>query len=108
MLKGLELKVGELNIQNEFWGAGHSRDNIVSLIPQDSVLFGGCMIKEVGAGKGNLADADIGQWPLTVEKIKAEYPTLKYIIPGHGATGGMELLDYTVEMFTSEDSVNVN
>ena len=96
----LELKVGELSIHNEFFGAGHSRDNIVSLIPQDSVLFGGCMIKEVGAGKGNLADADIGQWPLTVEKIKAEYPTLKYIIPGHGATGGMELLDYTVEMFS--------
>ncbi|MEM6632136.1 MAG: subclass B1 metallo-beta-lactamase, partial [Bacteroidota bacterium] len=100
----LELSVGNIAIHNTFFGEGHSRDNIVSHIPTDSVLFGGCMIKEVGAGKGNLADANLEQWPQTVAKIKAQYPNLQHIVPGHGEVGGMELLEYTIEMFAEGDS----
>ena len=101
----LELSVGDLAIHNTFFGEGHSRDNIVSYVPADSVLFGGCMVKEVGAGKGNLADANIDQWPQTVARIKAQYPNLQYIVPGHGKVGGVELLDFTIEMFTPQDTV---
>ncbi len=68
-------------------------------IPGEKVLFGGCLIKEVGAGKGNLGDANTEEWPDTVRKIKQAYPEVKYVVPGHGKVGGLELLDYTIGRF---------
>jgi metallo-beta-lactamase class B len=93
------LSIGGSVVENRFLGEGHSKDNIVSYIPSEQVLFGGCMIKESNAGKGNLADANVGDWPQTVAKVKAQYPDAKFIIPGHGKSGGKELLDYTMELF---------
>ena len=57
------------------------------------------MIKEVGAPKGFLGDANIKEWPATVEKIKQQYPNAKIVIPGHGKQGGSELFDYTIKLF---------
>ena len=96
----LILKIKNKTVINRYLGPGHTVDNVISYVPEESVLFGGCMIKEVGAGKGNLKDANLQQWPITVKKIKSEYPNLNYIIPGHGKIGGTELLDYTIELFT--------
>lgn len=95
----LELKVGEETVVNRFMGAGHTVDNIVSYIPEKEALFGGCLVKSMGAGKGNLEDANIKEWSNTVEKIKAAYPNLRIVIPGHGEPGDIKLLDYTAEMF---------
>ena len=67
--------------------------------PSENILFGGCLIKELEATKGFLGDANVGDWSKTVEKIKKEYPNLKIVIPGHGAIGGSELLDYTIQLF---------
>lgn len=105
--KKLTLTLGDLEVHNSFFGPGHSYDNIVSYVPSDSVLFGGCMVKALGAGRGNLADADTLAWPETVTEIKAQYPSLKQVIPGHGKVGGVELLAYTVEMFSQEDAAGV-
>ena len=95
----LELNVGNKKIINEFLGEGHTTDNIIAYFPTDQVLFGGCLIKEVNAGKGNLADANTKAWPTTVNKIKSKYREANIIIPGHGKQGGPELLDYTIELF---------
>ena len=94
-----EIPIGRKKVINRFFGEGHTRDNIVSYIPDENVLFGGCMIKELGAGKGNLEDANILAWAETVNEIKLEYPQLRIVIPGHGEAGNIELLDYTIEMF---------
>ena len=48
------------------------------------------MLKEIGAGKGNLEDANVDDWAATVEKLKAQYPDTKIVIPGHGKSGGTE------------------
>ncbi|UTW66209.1 subclass B1 metallo-beta-lactamase [bacterium SCSIO 12643] len=93
------ISVGGKIIVNRYFGPGHTEDNIVSYIPEEDVLYGGCMIKSVGAGKGNLEDANVKEWSVSVGRIKTEYPQLKYVIPGHGKYGGMELLDYTIEKF---------
>jgi metallo-beta-lactamase class B len=93
------LKVGSISVQVGYFGAGHTRDNVVAYVPSEKILFGGCLIKEIGAGKGNLEDADENAWPLTVHKVKAKYPTVKLIIPGHGKVGGVDLLDYTSNLF---------
>ncbi len=95
----LELQVGKQTVINTHFGEGHTKDNLVSYVPQEEVLFGGCLIKSLKSGKGNLADANTDEWSNTVRKIKQAYPTLKHVIPGHGRFGGADLLDYTVAMF---------
>jgi metallo-beta-lactamase class B len=95
----LELMLGNEKVINRYFGPGHTRDNIVSYVPVDEVLFGGCMIKELGAGKGNLNDAALDDWANTVRKVRQTYPRLQHVIPGHGKCGGTELLDFTIGMF---------
>lgn len=95
----LSLKLGGLEVIAQYLGEGHTRDNIVGYFPADSMLFGGCLIKTVGANKGYLGDANILEWSNTVRRLKEKYPMVKTIIPGHGQWGGNELLDYTIELF---------
>ncbi|WP_186755871.1 subclass B1 metallo-beta-lactamase [Echinicola salinicaeni] len=95
----LTLKVGKNELINEFIGEGHSKDNIISYFPYENILFGGCLIKELGAGKGNLEDANVIAWPQTVVDLKQKYNKAEMIIPGHGEPGGQELLEYTIDMF---------
>lgn len=95
----LELNVGGQPVSAEFFGEGHTKDNIIGYYPEENVLFGGCLIKEAGAGKGNLEDANEAAWAETVKKIKNKYPNAAIVIPGHGKPGGTELLDYTIRLF---------
>ncbi|OUR96059.1 subclass B1 metallo-beta-lactamase [Flavobacteriales bacterium 33_180_T64] len=82
-----------------YFGEGHTKDNIIGYFPENNTIFGGCLIKKVGAGKGNLEDANTNDWSETVRKIKLRYPEVEIVIPGHGKWGGIELLDYTIELF---------
>lgn len=95
----LSLWVGGKQVRNSYHGRAHTADNIVSYIPDERVLFGGCPLKALGAGKGYLGDADTLMWSQTIRNVKAAYPKAKYIVPGHGASGGRQLLDYTINMF---------
>lgn len=95
----MELKVGNQAVINRFFGEAHTRDNITSYIPSEGLIFGGCAVKSMGAGKGNLEDANIAEWSATMEKIKTTYPNAQIVVPGHGASGGIELLEYTQNMF---------
>ncbi|WP_055562189.1 subclass B1 metallo-beta-lactamase [Hymenobacter sp. AT01-02] len=95
----LALRVGKTKVYAAFWGEGHTKDNVVGYFPDDEVLFGGCLVKELQAGKGNLADANAQAWPATVERVKREYPNVKVVVPGHGKVGDQSLLDYTIQLF---------
>ena len=95
----LELNVGGKIVLAEFLGGGHTVDNTIGYFPYEDIMFGGCLIKNTGSGKGNLEDADVGEWPNTVTRVKAKYPNVKIIIPGHGEVGGAEFLDYTIKLF---------
>lgn len=95
----LTLRIGKENIVNRYFGPGHSPDNIVTWVPAEKILFGGCMIKSLDADKGYLGDANLEQWSNTVEKVKKQYPGARIVIPGHGDHGGTALLDYTIKMF---------
>ena len=95
----LELKVGNEKVHIDFFGEGHTCDNIIGYFPLEDIMFGGCLIKASGDGKGNLAEANVEKWSETVRKIKIKYPNAKTVIPGHGKTGGAELLDYTINLF---------
>lgn len=95
----LILKLGNENITVKFLGEGHTKDNVVGYFPSENVMFGGCLIKEVGASKGYLGDANLKEWSNTVENVKKEYPNVKFVIPGHGKYGSKKLLDYTINLF---------
>lgn len=95
----LILNVGKEKVYANFFGEGHTKDNIVGYFPSENAMFGGCLIKELGASEGNLEDANTRVWSETVVKVKHTYPDAKIIIPGHGKTGGQDLLDYTIKLF---------
>lgn len=97
--KKKKIKVGSQEVICDLPGEAHTRDNIVSWVPDEKILFGGCMVKSVGATKGNLADANEQEWAETIGKVKKKYAEAELIIPGHGEAGGIELLDYTMELF---------
>lgn len=98
----LDLKVGKKAVVAAFYGEGHTRDNVIGYFPSEKVMFGGCLIKEVDATKGNLADANVEAWSATVTKIKTQYPDAKVVIPGHGKIGDTALLDYTIKLFSQK------
>ena len=95
----LTLPFGNKVITCFYLGAGHSIDNIVVWLPSEKVLFAGCMVKELNAkGLGNTEDADVAEWPKTIDKIIATFTTAQIVIPGHGLSGGRELLTHTKEL----------
>ena len=98
----LILKVGNENCIAKHFGEGHTKDNIIGYFPDDNILFGGCLIKELEANKGYLGDANVLEWSNTVQKIKKEYPNIKIVVPGHGNYGNQKLLDYTIKLFKTQ------
>lgn len=99
----LELSVGDRKVYAQFVGEGHTKDNVIGYFPADKVMFGGCLIKEMGAEKGFLGDANMVAWSETARNAKAKYPQTFVVIPGHGKAGGQELFDYTAKLFEATD-----
>ncbi len=95
----LELSLGSHKVITRFLGEGHTKDNTVSYVEDENVLYGGCMLKSLKASKGNLEDANVSAWSTTVANVKTAFPTIKVVIPGHGKVGDSRLLDYTIQLF---------
>lgn len=84
-----------------FPGAGHAPDNIVVYLPAARLLFGGCLVKpDTARTIGNVADADVTNWPRAVAAVRAAYPDAKVVVPGHGAVGGPSALTWTERLVT--------
>jgi metallo-beta-lactamase class B len=79
-------------------GAAHTIDNIVAWIPEDGILFGGCMLKSTTEDDlGNLGDAVVAEWPASARRLSRRYPSAKRIVPGHGTTSG-NALSHTIAL----------
>lgn len=92
----LSLKLGNTVIRCYYLGAGHSLDNIVVWIPNEKILFAGCLVKEISSkGLGNTTDGDLKAYPKTIDKVLHKFGDVKIVIPGHGAFGGIELIRHT-------------
>lgn len=87
----------------ECWYLGevYIKDNIVVWVFSRKVLFGGCMLKVLGVGKGNLVDVNVEIWSVSMEVVKKRYLNLKLVIFGYGELGGMEFLDFIIKMFNN-------
>lgn len=79
-------------------------DDIVVWVPKKKVLFGGCLIKSQNAGNlGNTAEADLINYPATLKKVREKYSGAKIVISGHGQSGGIELINHTIELCNNEN-----
>ncbi len=95
----LTLKVNENKIICYYFGAGHTVDNIVVWIPEEKILFGGCMVKTLRQRNlGFTGDADVKEWPNTLKKLLKKFPESKIVIPGHGDYGDLSLIQHTIEL----------
>jgi metallo-beta-lactamase class B len=84
-------------------GVGHAPDNIVVYFPRSRVLFGGCLIKaDTATTVGNVADADVAEWPRSVARVAARYPDAATVIPGHGAVSAFSALALTRTLITDK------
>ncbi len=95
----LTIMTGGQDIITKFPGQAHTVDNTVTYVPSEKVLFGGCMMKSLKFGEGNLEDANTQDWSETIANVRALFPFALHVIPGHGRHGGQELLDHTIKMF---------
>lgn len=97
-----EVRVGSQRLELHFAGPGHVLDNIVVWIPEEKVLFGGCLVRSAASNfLGYTAEGDLEKWPHTIERLRREYGDAELIVPGHGKPGGLELLERTLELLAA-------
>jgi glyoxylase-like metal-dependent hydrolase (beta-lactamase superfamily II) len=86
-------------VQLFYPGPGHTRDNLVVWFPRQFVLFGGCLIKaDTATTIGNVADADVPNWPLAVRRVRETYPGVRMVVPGHGAVSSHRAYEVTEQI----------
>jgi len=82
-----------------YLGPSHTPDGIFVYFPNEQVLYGGCILKEQ---LGNLAYADVTEYPKTLLKLKQRMLPIKTIIAGHwSAIHGPELIDRYLELLSN-------
>ena len=79
------LNLGGEDVFCFFPGGGHTKDNIVVWIPNEKILFAGCIAKAMNwSSLGFIGDADIQSWPKSLNKLLLRFPECQGVIPGHG------------------------
>lgn len=77
-------------------GGGHTVDNVTVWLPEQGILFGGCLIRSLAAkGLGYTGEARLDEWAGSVETLQFRYPDAKMVVPGHGRLGNRSLLSHT-------------
>jgi metallo-beta-lactamase class B len=92
---GMHFKIAGEPVHVVHPGPAHSPDNVVVYFPRRALLFGGCMIK-TGDSIGYLGDAVLDRWEAAVREL--EKMNARVVVPGHGPTGGRELLHNTIAL----------
>lgn len=81
---GKTYKFGKEKFVVEYFGPGHTEDNLVVWFPKYKVLNGGCLIKGADAvNLGYTGEANVTEWSKTVQKLVTKHPKIKQVIPGH-------------------------
>lgn len=97
--KGELFQIGDGLFQVNYFGAGHTKDNLVVWFPKYKVLDGGCLVKSVEAENlGYVAESDLDAWPKTILAIKNKYRKINLVIAGHDDWKTQGALDKTLEL----------
>ena len=98
------LHCGAKPIVLKYFGAGHTTDNIVAWLPQQQILFGGCLVKSLNSQSlGNTRDGDLDAYPTTLRNVRKAYPEARVVVPGHGASGPAALIDHTLSLCPAQE-----
>jgi metallo-beta-lactamase class B len=82
-----------------YGGKGHSPDNIVIWFGKEKILYGGCLVKSTEADDlGNLSDANVKAWGVTIKNLQHKFINPNYIIPGHLDWRSKESLTHTLRL----------
>lgn len=91
--------IGRYKFQTCYAGPGHTKDNIVIWFPKERILYGGCLIKSTEAKElGYTGEANLREWPKTLNKLKQRYPSPSYIITGHDNWRDIKSIDHTLKL----------
>lgn len=94
---GETMKSGSLEIL--YPGPAHTEDNVVVWLPSQQLLAGGCAMRAAeSGGLGNVEDASIPEWANSMRRVQEAYPEAMRVLPGHGAMGGRELIQHTIDL----------
>ncbi len=88
---------GKLRVELRHFGVAHTRGDGFAWLPQERILFTGDAC--VNGPYNFMGDGDSGEWVKTLEAARKLGP--KVICPGHGAMGGVEILDNQIEFIQS-------
>lgn len=90
---------GQYSFKAFYPGKGHAEDNIVVWFEKERILYGGCFIKSIEADNlGNLSDADVAEWKVSIHKVMKQFAEPRYIIPGHQSWKSKKSLQFTLQL----------
>lgn len=96
-------KIGGERFKIEYFGEGHTKDNVVVWLPDYHILYGGCLIKSAQAQNiGFVGDGNLRDWPITIGKLMKRHPNIALVIPGHDEWSGAGHLERTLELLKGE------
>jgi metallo-beta-lactamase class B len=86
-------------IRGLYLGPSHKPDDIFVWLPNEKVLYGGCILK---TRLGNMAGADPIEYSKTLRKLKALNLPIETIVAGHmSAVHGPELIDRYLDLLAA-------
>lgn len=101
------LTVGNRTFQTYYPGEGHTKDNIVIWCSDEKILYGGCLVKSTeNFSLGNIEDANLSQWPMTIQNVIDRFPKPLYVIPGHFSWSNNKSLEHTEKLLQDNQKKN--
>lgn len=99
MKKDTLFRIGQYSFYTYYPGHGHAPDNIIIWFDKEKILYGGCLVKSVADGDlGNLGDASIDGYAITIRNVMERCRNPKFIIPGHNDWTDTGSLEHTLKM----------
>ncbi|MCD6017815.1 MAG: bla [Bacteroidetes bacterium] len=97
--KDTTFTLGQYSFETYYPGEGHTKDNIVIWFPKEKILHGGCAIKSMEAADlGYVKEANLSEWPKSLNRIKKHCASPKFIIPGHQSWRSLKSIDHTLKL----------
>lgn len=91
-----------------YFGGGHTIDNITTYFPGEKVFFGGCLVKEItSTNLGYTKEAVLDKWAQTIRNIKERYTDIVTVVPGHGKHGTTTLLNHTISLIEKNKQLTI-
>ncbi|GAB3194926.1 glyoxylase-like metal-dependent hydrolase (beta-lactamase superfamily II) [Pontibacter aydingkolensis] len=95
--------VGGQRFEVYYPGGGHTLDNVVVYLPQQKILLGGCLVKDLQTNTlGYTGDADLGNWPTATRNVQQRFPKANVVVSSHGPWGDKTALSHTLDLLQQQ------